>query len=92
MAELVLFPGVRREPLPSSPAETEELSEVRTSETVLQEALAAKVDDVVVIGWSDDGTFYVAAEHDDAEAVAGKLLRAANWMASASLDIDYIEE
>lgn len=90
MAELVMFPGVRRESLPSPIPEPEMLVEVLTSESVLQAAIENEIEDVVVVGLKSDGSIYVSALSGDDDAVAGKLLRAANYM--ASVEYEYEEE
>jgi len=90
MAELVMFPGVRREPLPSQHPELETLVEGLTSLTVLQSAIEGEIEDVVVVGLRPDGSIYVSALSQDDDAVAGKLLRAANYM--ASVEYEYEEE
>jgi hypothetical protein len=90
MAELVMFPGVRREVLPSQPPEPETLVEGLTSLTVLQAAIENEIEDVVVVGLRPDGSIYVSALSQDDDAVAGKLLRAANYM--ASVEYEYEDE
>ena len=90
MAELVMFPGVRREPLPTPNQEPETPVEALTSATVLQAAIDNQIDDVVVVGLKPDGTIYVSALSGDDDAVAGKLLRAANYM--ASVEYEYEDE
>lgn len=90
MAELVMFPGVRREPLPTPNPEPETPVEALTSATVLQAAIDNEVEDVVVVGLKSDGSIYVSALSGDDDAVAGKLLRAANYM--ASVEYEYEEE
>lgn len=90
MAELVMFPGVRREPLPSQDQEPETPVEALTSASVLQAAIDNEVDDVVVVGLKSDGSIYVSALSGDDDAVAGKLLRAANYM--ASVEYEYEDE
>ena len=90
MAELVMFPGVRREPLPTLPQEPETPVEALTSATVLQAAMDQEVEDVVVVGLRPDGSIYVSALSGDDDAVAGKLLRAANYM--ASVEYEYEDE
>lgn len=90
MAEVVMFPGVRREPLPTLPPEPETPVEALTSVTVLQAAIDNEIEDVVVVGLRPDGSIYVSALSGDDDAVAGKLLRAANYM--ASVEYEYEEE
>lgn len=90
MAELVMFPGVRREPIPSQPQEPETLVEVLSSLAVLQAAIEGEIEDVVVVGLKSDGSIYVSALSQDDDAVAGKLLRAANYM--ASVEYEYEDE
>lgn len=90
MAELVMFPGVRREPLPTPHPEPETPVEALTSATVLQAAIDQEVEDVVVVGLKSDGSIYVSALSGDDDAVAGKLLRAANYM--ASVEYEYEDE
>ena len=92
MSELVMFPGVRRESLPTNPEAPETPEPELTSKSVLQAAIEYDVDDVVVVGWLPDGSLYVASECDDLDAVAGKLLRAANYFASVELLEEDIEE
>jgi serine/threonine protein kinase HipA of HipAB toxin-antitoxin module len=90
MAELVMFPGVRREPLPTPDQEPETPVEGLTSLTVLQAAIENEIEDVVVVGLKSDGSIYVSALSGDDDAVAGKLLRAANYM--ASVEYEYEDE
>lgn len=90
MAELVMFPGVRREPLPTLNPEPETPAEVLTDQKVLQSALDQGIVDVVVVGLRSDGSIFVSASNDDDDAVAGKLLRAANYM--TSIEFEYEEE
>ena len=93
MAELVMFPGVRRERLEQGDEVQAEPTLERTSQAVLQAAIDAGLGDVVLVGLLPDGTLYVASESDDNDAVAGKLLRAANYIASIDLEDEYeIEE
>lgn len=90
MAEVVIFPGVRREILLSQPSPApEKLPEDLTSEKVLQAAIQQGIEEVIVVGLSPDGTLYVASVVSDTDAVAGKLLRAANWMASSDYEEEY---
>lgn len=90
MAELVIFPGVRREILPSPQAsEPEKPVEALTDAKVLQAAIQSEIQDVIVVGLSPDGTLYVASAVSDTDAIAGKLLRAANWMASSDYEEEY---
>lgn len=88
MAELVMFPGVRREPLPTPNQEPETPVEALTSVNVLQIAIENEIEDVVVVGLKSDGSIYVSALSQDDDAVAGKLLRAANYMASVEYEYD----
>lgn len=89
-AEVVMFPGVRRETIPVTPTEgTETPAEGLTDAQVLQAAIQSEVQDVIVVGLSPDGTLYVASAVSDTDAIAGKLLRAANWMASADYEDEY---
>lgn len=88
MAELVMFPGVRREPLPTPDQEPETPVEALTSVNVLQIAIEHEIEDVVVVGLKSDGSIYVSALSQDDDAVAGKLLRAANYMASVEYEYD----
>ena len=88
MAELVMFPGVRREPLPTPNQEPETPVEALTSVNVLQIAIEHEIEDVVVVGLKSDGSIYVSALSQDDDAVAGKLLRAANYMASVEYEYD----
>ena len=90
MAEVVMFPGIRRDPLPTPHPEPEMPVEALTSASVLQAAIDIEVDDVVVVGLKPDGSIYVSALSGDDDAVAGKLLRAANYM--ASVEYEYEEE
>lgn len=90
MAELVMFPGVRREPLPTPDQEPETPVAGLTSVNVLQVAIENEIEDVVVVGLKSDGSIYVSALSQDDDAVAGKLLRAANYM--ASFEYEYDEE
>lgn len=88
--KIVMFPGVRRERLPEHSAPSQEKpDEELTSLKILQGAVEAGLEDVVVVGLKFDGTLYVASECGDLDAVAGKLLRAANWMASIDLVDEY---
>lgn len=89
MSEVVIFPGVRREVLLEPPQKQERLAEDLTDAKVLQAAIQAEIQDVIVVGLSPDGTLYVASGISDTDAVAGKLLRAANWMASADYEEEY---
>lgn len=90
MAEVVIFPGVRREILLSQPSpEPDKPAEGLTDVQVLQAAIQQEVQDVVVVGLSPDGTLYVASAASDTDAIAGKLLRAANFMASADYEDEY---
>lgn len=89
MSELVMFPGVRRERLEEASGAQEEQPVGRTSQAVLQAAIEVGLGDVVLVGLLSDGTLYVASESDDNDAVAGKLLRAANYIASIDLEDEY---
>jgi len=85
-----MFPGVRREPLQIPEPEPETPVEKLTSSTVLQAAIECEIEDVVVVGLKSDGSIYVSALSGDDDAVAGKLLRAANYM--ASVEYEYEDE
>jgi hypothetical protein len=49
---------------------------------VLQGAIDAGVQDVVVVGREPDGALYLAASEPNADAVVGKLFCAAQWLAT----------
>lgn len=93
MAEVVMFPGVRREILEATPPTqpTIEPAPELTSEMVLRAAIDNQIEDVVVVGLLPDGSIYVSAWSDDDDAVAGKLLRAANYMTSIDFEEEYSE-
>lgn len=89
-----MFPGVRREVLQNTPAPVEvtiEPAPELTDEMVLRAAIDRQVEDVVVIGLLPDGSIYVSAWSGDDDAVAGKLLRAANYMTSLDFEEEYSE-
>lgn len=92
MADIVMFPGVRREAIPDSPSqaatsENPYVSEL-TDADVLQKAIDQKIEDVVVVGFLPDGSLYVASAVGDDDAVVGKLFRAASFVSSLTLDIE----
>lgn len=89
---LVLFPGVRRETIPTNFDETVAPEPELTSKKVLQGAIDRGIEDAVVVGWTPDGSLYVASECGDPDAVAGKLLRAANYFASLDIEEEFIDE
>lgn len=88
--KLVMFPGVRRERLgdQSQNPEHDTQPEARTSKQVLQAAIDNDLTDVALIGLLPDGSIYVASETDDGDAVAGKFLRAANYMTEIEYDFE----
>jgi hypothetical protein len=53
-----------------------------TAIAVLQYAIDAGVQDVVVVGRQPDGALYLAASEPNADAVVGKLFCAAQWLAN----------
>lgn len=92
MADLIMFPGVRREAIPDSQPQAATSGNPYVAELtdtdVLQKAIEQKVEDVVVVGFLPDGSFYVASAVGDDDAVVGKLFRAASFISSLTLDLE----
>lgn len=74
MADVHVMPGVERRDLMGEPV---------PSERVLTSATEKGVTDVVIIGRQRDGSLYMAAEDNNADAVVGKLMRGVDFLVRA---------
>lgn len=75
MAEIHVLPGIERPDLYSAPE----------ASAVLQAAIEAGVNQVVLIGRDRTGELYLAASVDDAEKCVGLLMRAVSMISSAGI-------
>lgn len=75
---VVAFPGVERRDLGGDVSPKD----------VLLAANDAGLGDVIVVGRDRAGAFYLAASDGNADAVVGKLFRAAQWLAERELELD----
>ena len=92
---IAMFPGVRRERLSDITPATEPAPvapPTLTGEMVLRGAIEMGITDVVVVGLYDDGSLFVSHQTADQDAAAGKLLRAANFLASVEYEDDFYDE
>jgi hypothetical protein len=72
---VIALPGVERR----------DLGGETPADRVLTAALDAGLLDVVVVGRDRCGEFYLAASDGNADAVVGKLFRAAQWLSEREL-------
>lgn len=71
MAEIYVIPGI----------EGPDIGSQVTPRTVLEAAIESGVQDVVIVGRYPSGALYLAASEYSADAVVGKLFRAAQFLA-----------
>jgi hypothetical protein len=81
-ADVYVLPGVERRDLMVPLAGAQ----------VLQKAIEAGVEDVTVVGRSRDGSLYIATSLTDADRAAGMMMRAVNWLTSATIEADQPNE